>query len=67
MKKLILLTILIQGCASVSHHQKEHRCSDNCNKIIDKLQNYELDSYAVLSNLFKKKEETDAAPPVNNP
>ena len=67
MKKLIVLLVLLTGCSVVSHHELEHRCSDNCNKVIDKLQNYELDSYAILSNMFKKEEEDDAAPTVNNP
>ena len=65
MKKLIILLVLLTGCSVVSHHPKEHRCSDNCNEFIEKLKNYELDSYAVLSNMFKKEE--DAAPTVNNP
>ena len=62
MKKLIVLLLLLQGCSVVSHHELEHRCSDNCNKIIDKLKNYELDSYAVLSNIFKKEEEVCEEP-----
>ena len=59
MKRLLVLLLLLQGCTTVSHHELEHRCSANCNEIINKLQTYELDSYAVLSNIFKKEEEEE--------
>jgi len=59
MKRLLVSLLFLQGCTTVSHHELEHRCSDNCNEIINKLQTYELDSYAVLSNIFKKEEEEE--------
>ena len=64
----VLLVLLMTSCTTVSHHQKEYRCSDNCNKIIDKLQNYEMKTNHerwLFRNLFKK--EDDATPTVNNP
>ena len=59
MKRLLVLLLLLQGCTTVSHHELEHRCSANCNEVIENLQTYELDSYAVLSNFFNGKEEEE--------
>ncbi len=57
MKKLIVLLLLLQSCTTVTHHQREHECSDNCNTFIENMKTFEFDSLAKLSELFNGKEE----------
>ena len=56
MKRLIILLAFVQGCSVVSHHELEHRCSANCNEVIENLQNLKFDSQAIISKLFKREE-----------
>ena len=37
------------------HHELEHRCSEKCNEVIENLQNFEFDSQAIISKLFKRE------------
>ena len=59
MKKLVIVLLLLQGCTAVSHHQREYRCSENCNETIKNLKNLEIDSRAFFSKLFIGEKEVE--------
>ena len=56
---LVLLALfvgfLLTGCSMHQELELEHRCSEKCNEVIENLQNFEFDSQAIISKLFKRE------------